>query len=927
MFLFVLSKFDFRGTMNITKYTYILFIIFQCFTIESQLICHPTLDSTDHVCFTEALELSYADGVRAHAKGGLDMNGDGWDDVVRITKNGILITINENQKQSDVFFPIKIQVPPVWSIAAGDLNNDGFNDLVFGGQNRVSFLIYNADENNYIEQVMPESILSQRTTLFDINNDGLLDALICNDVGENLLYRNLGEGLMINDQSLITLSKRSGNYSAIWTDLNNDHHNDLYISKCKINAQPGDPVRTNLLYLQKPNHNFIEAGSVMGLDDNAQTWTTVFEDFNNDGWVDAFIANHDMQNKLMANLNGQYFIDTIQHSGIDAVDLGAFENLAVDINNDGFIDILSDLKNELYLNQDSFKFKSVDLPFKPSALLDFNRDGFLDILSQRKIFISKDNGNHWLSFQLHGLQSNRNGIGAKVEIRHQGIKMIREIKASQGYSPANTLLANFGLGSLDKIDSAIIYWPSGIQTILTDLSVNKKYEVPESSCVYFKNEIKVFEDYICNNEIKSILPHADETNSFLHPLHKHGIDSIASPGVYQLYYQNNQCTAVGHRYIIKKADEIQPLVNVETTTRVFCHGDTLHLNSNIDNKVIQWSNGNIGNDLSVSESGLYWFIVDSTCTLGQMHSDTVEVIFNKVADIDKVIINESMDSIFVMANGNNCKWYSDVSDVEPMYVGCNVSFPIAEIGSIIYLENEATLQSNSLNVGKIDTSGFVTTTSSPNGLYFTAKESFILDSVTMYVLNEIETGFREIQLLDENGVVIRSTEIELKSGENKVALHFMIEKGKFGVISKNSSHTTNIGLIDYPFPLGGFGSIDASFTGENFYPDFFNWVIKATDFNCKSARQAVLLEANHIDNIDNNQIIIFPNPAFDEIRLSGITENLTFNIFNVLGQHLLSDFTSLKNNSISLVTLPPGFYLLKIEGPGVRRKTFSFYKI
>lgn len=913
--------------MNITKYTYILIIIFQYFTIESQVICHPAIDSIEDICFTESFDLSYANGVRAHAKGGLDMNGDGWDDVVRITKNGIIITLYESQKQNDVFFPIKIQVPPVWSIAAGDLNNDGFNDLVFGGHNRVSFLIFNADKNIYVEQVMPESVLCQRTTLFDINNDGLLDALICNDVGENLLYRNLGEGIMINDQSLITLSKLSGNYSALWTDLNNDHLNDLYISKCKINAQPGDPVRTNLLYIQISNNAFIEAGSAMGLDDNAQTWTTVFEDFNNDGWVDAFIANHDMQNRLMANLNGQYFIDTIQHSGIDAVDLGAFENLAVDINNDGFIDILSDLKNELYLNRDSFKFKSVDLPFKPSALLDFNRDGFLDILSQRKIFIAKDNGNHWISFQLHGLQSNRNGIGAKIEIRHQGFKMIREVRASQGYSPANSLCANFGLGSHEKIDSVIIYWSSGIQTILTDLSANKKYEVPESSCVYFKNEIKVFEDYICNNEIKSILPHDDEINYFLHPFHKHGIDSITSPGVYQLYYHNNQCTAVGHRYIMKKADEIKPLVNVETTSKVFCHGDTLHLNTNINNKVIQWSNGKIGNNLPVFESGLYWFSFDSTCSQGQIHSDTLEVIFNKVADIDEVIINESTDSIFVMANGNNCKWYFNASDVEPMYEGCFLALPINEKGKIIYLENEATFQSNALHVGKIDTSGFVTTTSTPNGLYFTAKEPFILDSVTMYVLNIIETGLREIQLLNENGVVIRSTEVELKSGENKVAIHFMIEKGRFGLKSIYDSHTTNIGFIDYPFHLGDFGSIDASFTNENFYPDFFNWVIKATDFSCKSDRQAVLLEANHIDDSDNNPTIIFPNPAFDEIRFSGITNKLKYDVYNVLGQKLISDFIPLKNNSISLVTLPTGFYLLKVEGPGVKSKTYSFYKI
>ncbi|MBK8828913.1 MAG: VCBS repeat-containing protein [Saprospiraceae bacterium] len=67
----------------------------------------------------------------------------------------------------------------------------------------------------------------------DINNDGQLDAFVCNDIGKPVAYRNEGNEILIADNNLIETSPLAGNYAAIWSDFNNDGHADLYISKCK----------------------------------------------------------------------------------------------------------------------------------------------------------------------------------------------------------------------------------------------------------------------------------------------------------------------------------------------------------------------------------------------------------------------------------------------------------------------------------------------------------------------------------------------------------------------------------------------------------------------------------------------------------------------------------------------------------------------
>ena len=232
---------------------------------------------------------------------------------------------------------------------------------------------------------MPGYILSQRSTMADINNDGWLDGFVCHDLGQSVPFRNDGFGNMVPDTNLIHTANRPGSYSAIWVDYDNDVDIDLYITKCEVGAVPGDPDRTNLLYQNNGDGTFSEKGSEAGLNDNAQSWSTVFEDFDNDGDMDAFIVNHDFQNRLFRNNGDGTFTDVINTSGINADDLGTWENAAGDFNNDGFVDIYAQLQNELYLGHGDLTFTGMDAAVMPGAIADLNNDGFLDIYHNSQV--------------------------------------------------------------------------------------------------------------------------------------------------------------------------------------------------------------------------------------------------------------------------------------------------------------------------------------------------------------------------------------------------------------------------------------------------------------------------------------------------------------------------------------------------------------
>ena len=410
----------------------------------------------------------------------VDMNGDFLDDVVRISDDTMTIDFqNANGTFSQQKHAHSWSTLPSWSICAGDFNNNGYNDLLLGGGSSVSFVHANGSGTVYTEDFHSEYIFSQRSTMADIDNDGHLDAFVCHDVDQSHPYRNDGNGNLTEDQTLIETAALAGNYAAIWCDYDNDEDIDLYITKCRQGSSPGDIERTNLLYQNNGDGTFSEVGEAANMDDNEQGWASTFEDYDNDGDFDVFIVNHTDSNRFMLNNGDGTFTDIIETTGIDATDLGAWENASADFDNDGYVDILTEFGNDLWLNNGDLTFTGQALDFDDGGIGDLNNDGFLDVVKGSAIHMNNGNPNNWVKINTLGVVSNKNGIGSRVEIYGDWGMQIREVRSGESFSPMSSLTTHFGIGQSTAIDSIVVKWPSGIRTTWLVPEINTTHDIVE----------------------------------------------------------------------------------------------------------------------------------------------------------------------------------------------------------------------------------------------------------------------------------------------------------------------------------------------------------------------------------------------------------------------------------------------------------------
>ena len=415
----------------------------------------------------------------------IDMNGDFLDDVVSVTATNIQIF---HQQPDGSFIENNITTSfadnlPSWSLAAADYDENGITDLLYAGGNGVTFMRAN-NNDGYDEDTFPQYVFSQRSNFVDINNDGHLDAFVCHDVAPSVYYINNGDGTFTFHQGDIGDYATGGNYGSVWIDYDNDGDMDAFIAKCNVNGDVNERSE-NQLYQNDGAGNFVEVGAATGLKDNMQTWSSAWADFDNDGFLDVFIGSSDSNftHKINRNNGDGTFTDISDSTGINAMTMTGIENCTYDFNNDGYADIASN--GNILLNNGDLTFTLVPfaLPNNNGSLGDLNNDGFIDSFTGGNIYYNDANQNHWITVNTIGVESNINGIGARVAITSTLGTQIREVRSGEGFKYMSTLNTHFGLGVDTEITTLTINWPSGIVDILENVAVDQVISVVEGSTV------------------------------------------------------------------------------------------------------------------------------------------------------------------------------------------------------------------------------------------------------------------------------------------------------------------------------------------------------------------------------------------------------------------------------------------------------------
>lgn len=433
-----------------------------------------------------------------------DLNDDGKDDIA-VLDDFLLF----NQEEQDSAFSYStydfIDGPSAWGMCAGDVDNDGFSEVLYGGYNNgLSLVKRTASDPVYTKTVFDEDdfiVFLQGVNFADINNDGNLDIFACHDVGPSRIFLGDGEGNFERDTILIDTELNgggefdSGNYGSLFTDIDNDGDMDLYVAKCRQGvSDPTDPRRINILFINNGDSTYTEEAEDYGVDSGQQSWSADFGDFDNDGDMDLLLGQHTGQYVQLFLNNDGSFADATSTSGLyNSFDYHVIQSKFADFDNDGYLDIIISGSNNFMFahNNGDGTFSIVDdtnimSPINSFALGDLNQDGYIDVYTTPggygggwgdfgtdTLYINDGGLNNFMNFELEGVVSNRDGIGARITIYGDFGMQIREIRSGESYGIQNSLNAHFGLGSSSTIDSAFVNWPSGIVDQLSNTSSNQ----------------------------------------------------------------------------------------------------------------------------------------------------------------------------------------------------------------------------------------------------------------------------------------------------------------------------------------------------------------------------------------------------------------------------------------------------------------------
>jgi enediyne biosynthesis protein E4 len=426
-------------------------------------------------------------------------------------------------------------------VAVGDYDNDGYEDLYvtsYGGNK----LYHNNGDGTFTDVTEKAGVggsgWSTSAAWVDLDGDGWLDLVVlryvkwdfddiycgihkpgmrdyCHpDVFEPitpLVYHNDGNGHFTEISQKIGLSKPGKGLGIAFADYDRDGHPDIFVANDSM---------VEFLYHNKGNGTFEEVGLMSGVavDGDGKTYAGMgadFADYNNDGLPGLIVD--DLANQQYAlyrnNGDGTFSYDSFR-SGIAVMTLkhSGWGLRFFDYDNDGWKDLLVAQGHDLETIETNYP----DLRYREPMLLARNTgNGFVDVSKESgDVFhqawvgrglaigdidndgridavVTTNDGpayilrnetptrNHWLTLKLVGHKSNRDAIGAEVELTTSAGIQLETVTTASSYLSSSDKRVHFGLGREALAEKIEIHWPSGIHQILANVPADRILQIDE----------------------------------------------------------------------------------------------------------------------------------------------------------------------------------------------------------------------------------------------------------------------------------------------------------------------------------------------------------------------------------------------------------------------------------------------------------------
>ena len=300
----------------------------------------------------------------------------------------------------------------------------------------------------------------------DFDEDGWVDVYVANDSTPNFLYRNQGDGTFkevgfVSGTAVNENGSEQGSMGVTAGDYDHDGRLDVFVTNFADEY--------NTLYRGGPRLSFADVSYAAKVAEVALPlvgWGTKFFDYDNDGWVDLFVANGHVypqlenyrQRKLLHRNNRDgTFTEVAAQAGAPLLEQRVGRGVAFgDLDDDGDVDLVVG-----------------DLDGPPQVL---RNDG--------------GSANNAVVVKTVGTKSNRDGIGARVRVVSGDLTQVDEVRSGGSYVSQSDLRLHFGLGSRAKVDLIEVRWPGGAVDKITGAAANRVLTVKEGQGLVSQKEFK-----------------------------------------------------------------------------------------------------------------------------------------------------------------------------------------------------------------------------------------------------------------------------------------------------------------------------------------------------------------------------------------------------------------------------------------------------